>query len=509
MKRSENLFHPWDEETADQAVDFAGHEDDFEEQDLEETASFAPADTLAEADSGSAGDPFGLYLQQMGSIPMLNRQQELELTSRLEQLRRRYRHAALCNAAILARVADTFERIRAGQLSLDRSIDEVPSQGLNAAVIRRRLPSHLRKLRKLLVESKEEFLQFLRARSTAERLRRRRAYRSRLRRAVTVAEELSPRVELLNSWMAELEQQMAALRQCVRQAAVKGRSAADRAEAARQRKALRTQMLQLQAMPDELDGLLRVIHRRSSAYQQTRRQLAEANLRLVVSIAKRYRGQGLSFTDLIQEGNSGLMRAVDKYDYRLGWKFGTYATWWIRQGITRALADHGRTVRVPSHQVSVLRAIDRVRGELTAQRGSEPAPEEIAAALGIATEEVRVLQAASHQPTSLDVSFAGDHNDGALQDFLSDPSTPDLAREVDLRMLRERLDEVLRCLAPRDREVIELRFGLKDGRPQSLDEIAQRFGITRERIRQIESRGLEKLRHPDRSARLAGFAEVA
>jgi RNA polymerase primary sigma factor len=193
----------------------------------------------------------------------------------------------------------------------------------------------------------------------------------------------------------------------------------------------------------------------------------------------------------------------------LGWKFGTYATWWIRQGITRALADHGRTVRVPSHQVSVLRAIDRVRGELLARNGIEPEAEEIAAVLGIPAEEVRVLQAASHQPASLDDSFAGEHNDGALQDFLSDRSTPDLAREVDLRMLRERLNEVLRCLDPRDREVIELRFGLKDGRPQSLDEIAQRFGITRERIRQIEARGLEKLRHPERSARLAGFAEVA
>jgi RNA polymerase primary sigma factor len=294
-----------------------------------------------------------------------------------------------------------------------------------------------------------------------------------------------------------------------RAAVVKSRSAAARAEAARQQKELRGLMLELQTTPDELDRLLRVLKLRRSAYQKARAQLAEANLRLVVSIAKRYRGQGLSFTDLIQEGNSGLMRAVDKYDYRLGWKFGTYATWWIRQGITRALADHSRTVRVPCHQVSVLRAMERVRGELTAQRGSEPTIEEVAAALDIAPAEARALQAAGHQPASIDMTFAGDHNDGALQDFLSDPSTPDMAREVDLRLLRERLDEVLRCLAPRDREVIELRFGLRDGRPRSLDEIAQVYGITRERVRQIESRGLEKLRQPDRSARLAGFSSVA
>lgn len=530
MKRSEHLFHSWDEEMADHSAGFAeseglppasDREDDLDEQDGEETASAAAAEEEA-----SASDPFGLYLEQMGSIPMLNRQQELELAQRLERLRRRYRRAALCNAAILARVADTFERIRDGQLSLERSIDDVPSLGLTAASIRERLPRILRKLRKLLAEFKEEFLQFLRARSAAERIRRRRAYRRRLRQAVTAAEQLSPRVELLNTWTAELQQQAAGLGEWLRQTACVSkrnlgtrragtrragtrRAVANRAEILRQRKELRAQMLSFQATPEELDGLLRVLHQRRSAYQQARRQLAEANLRLVVSIAKRYRGQGLSFTDLIQEGNSGLMRAVDKFDHRLGWKFGTYATWWIRQGITRALADHSRTIRVPCHQVSVLRAMERVRGELTARSGSEPTVEDIADALGIAVEEVRVLEMARHQPASLDVSFAGDARDGALQDFLSDPSTPDLAREVDLGLLRQRLDEVLRCLAPRDREVIELRFGLKDGRPHSLDEIAQLFGITRERIRQIEARGLEKLRHPDRSARLAGFAEVA
>jgi RNA polymerase primary sigma factor len=252
-----------------------------------------------------------------------------------------------------------------------------------------------------------------------------------------------------------------------------------------------------------------VLQGRRAAYQEARQQLAEANLRLVVSIAKRYRGRGLSFTDLIQEGNSGLMRAVDKFDHRLGWKFGTYATWWIRQSVTRALADHSRTVRVPINQVSVLRAMDRVRGELMARQGSEPTLEEVAAALDLTPEEARVLAVAGHQPASLDGPIAGNDDDNAFQDFLRDPDTPDLAREVDVRLLRERIDEMLRCLSPRYREVIELRFGLKDGRPRSLDEVAQRFGISRERVRQIEARGLEKLRHPERSARLAAFVEVA
>lgn len=518
MKRYENLFPSWDNEKADQLVDLSERDDlrqsadpeaALEKHNLEDGESAEPTVNPEEVESFSATDPFGLYLQQMGSIPMLNRQQEVELTSRLDRLRRRYRHAALCSAPVLAQVVKLFERIQAGELPLDRNIDDVPSLGLSAARIRPRLPRRLRKLRELLTELKEVFHQLLRARSVVDRARRRRAYRTRLRQAATLAESLSPRTELLNVWTAELKQHAIAMGERAHSAVVKSRSATARAEAARQQKELRALMLQLQTTPDELDRLLQVLKSRRSAYQQARSQLAEANLRLVVSIGKRYRGQGLSFSDLIQEGNSGLMRAVDKYDYRLGWKFGTYATWWIRQGITRALADHSRTVRVPCHQVSVLRAMERVRGEIAAQRGSEPTVEEVAAALDIAPAEARALQAAGHQPASIDTTFAGDQNDGALQDFLSDPSTPDMAREVDLRLLRERLDEVLRCLAPRDRDVIELRFGLRDGRPRSLDEIAQVYGITRERVRQIESRGLEKLRQPDRCARLVGFSGVA
>jgi RNA polymerase primary sigma factor len=324
-----------------------------------------------------------------------------------------------------------------------------------------------------------------------------------------LAEGLSPRTELLNAWLVDQQTSASRMRELTQRLAASRPSAAGSEEAARERKELRALLLQLQATPTELTGLLQVVERRRSAYQQVRRQLAEANLRLVVSIAKRYRGQGLPFADLIQEGNSGLMRAVDKFDHRLGWKFGTYATWWIRQGVTRALADHGRTVRVPSHRVSLLRAMERMHAELTAQRGSEPTLEEVAAALGIEPEQARALEAARHQPASLDVPFVEDPDGGGLQDFLRDPETPDLTREVDHRLLRERIGEVLRSLTPRDREVIELRFGLKDGRARSLDELARQFGVTRERVRQIESRGLKKLRDPDRSARLAGFTEVA
>jgi RNA polymerase primary sigma factor len=229
-------------------------------------------------------------------------------------------------------------------------------------------------------------------------------------------------------------------------------------------------------------------------------------LRLVVSIAKRYRSRGLPFADLIQEGNRGLMRAVDKYEHRLGFKFGTYATWWIRQGITRALADHARTVRVPCHQVGMLAAIERVRGELSVATGKEPTVEEIAAVLGVKAEETRSLRVVGRHPVSLHEPVGGE-GERALEDFLSDHGSINPGQTVDQRLLRERVGEVLRSLAPREREVIELRFGLRDGHPRTLDEVAKVYGITRERIRQIEARGLLKLRQPLRSQRLAEFAD--
>ena len=227
----------------------------------------------------------------------------------------------------------------------------------------------------------------------------------------------------------------------------------------------------------------------------------------MVSIAKRYRSRGLPFADLIQEGNRGLMRAVDKYEHRMGYKFGTYATWWIRQGITRALADHARTVRVPCHQVGTLAAVERVRGELSIASGREPTVEEIAAVLGVTPEETQSLRAVSRHPMSLHEPLGGD-GERALEDFLDDPDATNPGQAVDQHLLRERIAEVLRSLTPREREVIELRFGLKDGQPRTLEEVARAYGITRERIRQIEARGLLKLRQPLRSQRLAEFAEV-
>jgi RNA polymerase primary sigma factor len=327
------------------------------------------------------------------------------------------------------------------------------------------------------------------------------------RKACRLAEELSPRVELLESFadrIKELAAQMLEV-QCLAESG--GRSRADREERTKRTKELRDLTLQMRSTPEDLVRLIDVIERRRDAFQKARRALAEGNLRLVVSIAKRYRGRGLAFADLIQEGNRGLMRAVDKYEHRLGFKFGTYATWWIRQGITRALADHARTVRVPCHQVGMLAAIERVRGELTVANGREPTVEEIAAILGVSANETRSLRVVGRHPVSLHEPLGGD-GERALEDFLSAAENSNPGRAVDQHLLKERIVEVLRSLTPREREVIEQRFGLRDGQPKTLDEVARTYGITRERIRQIEARGLLKLRQPTRSQRLVEFADA-
>ena len=483
-------------ERATKPVGRAGGQRSFEEDLFPVPPADAEPRTRTSAvsqESASADDALTLYLKQMGSIPLLKPEQEKALTEELEVARQRYRRAALHNWGVIEHVISTFEQIGKGKQALDRSIDVVAGLGLTSEVIRRRLPRHLPALRRLLEEARADFRWLLRAVTPATRERRRKALHRGLERAITLVEKLSPRVEFIDGWADELIERSRSLTGMLRE---------------RRGEELRELEQRVLATPEELAGLARVIERRRRRYQQARHELVEANLRLVVSVAKKYRGRGLPFADLIQEGNGGLMRAVDKYDRRLGFRFGTYATWWIRQGITRALCDLPRAVRVPTHQVAMLRAIERVRGELMLELRREPEVAEIASALNISPEQARALMLVRNEPVSIQEPV-GDGDAQTLEDFMSDRSTASPGQSADRLLLRERLDEVLRCLAPRDREVIELRYGLKDGQPRSLEEVAQQFGVTRERIRQIEIRGLLRLRDPERSERLAGFVEVA
>jgi RNA polymerase primary sigma factor len=261
--------------------------------------------------------------------------------------------------------------------------------------------------------------------------------------------------------------------------------------------------------PGSLKRRVAAMNARLVEYEQARRELAAGNLRLVVSIAKKYRNRGLSFLDLIQEGNTGLMRAVEKYEYRRGFKFSTYATWWIRQAISRAIADQSRTIRIPVHKIETMSRVHNLYQKLTQEIGREPTIEETASAASISVEETRQVARLGLQPVSLDVAVGGEGNLNEFGDLIEDERAGkpiDAAIQV---MLKERIDQVLKTLTQREREIVRLRYGLTDGFIHTLEEVGRVFQVTRERIRQIETKAVRKLREPERSRQLEGFLESA
>lgn len=454
-------------------------------------------------------DLLRMYLAQMSQIDLLTREEEIALAKKIEITRKRFRRSVLsCNFA-LQQTVDTLEKVFKGQLPFDRTIKVSLTERLTKEQILARMPHNLATLKPLLEESRKDF-SLLIQRSTPPGIRRpaRKRFLARRRKMLQLVEELSLRTRRVQPQMVQLEEfsrRMDHLR--VRLQQLKNDPHADR-ERNTLRRELHQIILQTQESPLSLRQRCELVRNRFHEYEQVKRELSNGNLRLVVSIAKKYRNRGLSFLDLIQEGNTGLMRAVDKYEYRRGFKFSTYATWWIRQAITRAIADQVRTIRIPVHMIDVLSRLRNTAKQLLQDLGREPTTEEVARVAKMDLDDVRRVFDMGRHPVSLDRPV-GENEDSSFGELIQDQGCETPVRSASNGILRDQIDSLLKTLTYREREIIRLRYGLGDGYSYTLEEVGRIFKVTRERVRQIEAKAVRKLQHPVRSDRLQGFLKAA
>jgi RNA polymerase primary sigma factor len=462
-----------------------------------------------ESDGKRIDDPVRMYLTQMGSIPLLNRKEEIELAKKIEVTRKRFRRRVLeCDYA-LAQVVETLKRVHTNELPFDRTIKVSLTENLEKDKILQRMPHNLKTLEHLLEQNIEDFQKGVDPRrSEEERRYYRRSLKMRRRKAVTLVEELSIRTQRVQPLMKRLEQISRRMDELEQNITMMQNQRLCREECNNLEKELRDLMMMTLEDPGMLRKRIASIKERFTEYEDAKRALSGGNLRLVVSIAKKYRNRGLSFLDLIQEGNTGLMRAVDKYEYRRGYKFSTYATWWIRQAITRAIADQARTIRIPVHMIETMSKLRNVSKRLLQQLGREPTIEETAKEAGITIDETRRVMKISKHPISLDRPV-GESEDSYFGDFIEDESAESPVNAATQEMLKDKIEQVLKTLTYREREIIKLRYGLGDGYTYTLEEVGRIFKVTRERVRQIEAKAVRKLQHPVRSRQLEGFLDAS
>ncbi|MFO0833065.1 MAG: sigma-70 family RNA polymerase sigma factor [Phycisphaerales bacterium] len=480
------------------------------------------AEVAEEVHQKSVDDPIRMYLSQMGNIPLLTRDEELRLAKKIETTRMIFRRRCLESDYVVSQVVEILKMVRAGQLPFDRTMRVSTADPQSREKITRRIPVNLPTLEKLLAANRRDWdaIQAARREGDKERAQAlRQGLRARRRRMARLAEECCVRTGRLIPLFRKLRsitKKMVDIDQELKRVAAVARGE----DAGRKRPRKHYDPEDLEVMREELQGLRGLVldeplemHRRVRdiatvfwEYEQAKRDLSGGNLRLVVSIAKKYRNRGLSFLDVIQEGNTGLMRAVDKYEYKRGYKFSTYATWWIRQAITRAIADHSRTIRIPVHMIETIGKIRAIQKALLQKNGVEPTTEEVAEAAGLTGVEVRRILKIGRSPVSLDKPV-GENEDSAFGDFLEDAShsVPDDAATGE--MLKQRIEGVLKTLTYREREIIKLRYGIGDGYTYTLEEVGRIFKVTRERVRQVEAKAIRKLQHPVRARKLQGFVE--
>lgn len=464
-------------------------------------------DALAEQIENWSDDPVRMYLTQMGEIPLLTRAQEIYLARQIETTRAQFRAKLLECEYVCLNAYKVLSRVHKGELPFDRTVQVSVTDRLEKEQILGRLPHNLQTLEVLIGQNKADYRIALskRARTTERRKAWGRLGRRR-KRCVRLIEELGLRTQRIETMIPTLNGFIRRLRELKIKIDAHKRTkqpASNRQNIVDEYRAI---LKACQETPRSLKRRMKEINEIFARYQRAKRGLSEGNLRLVVSIAKKYRNRGLSFLDLIQEGNAGLMRAVDKFEYRRGFKFCTYATWWIRQAITRAVADQSRTIRIPVHMVETMSRVRNVARQLLQEYGREPTIEEIAARAGTPVDETRRVTAMSRYPISLDRPV-GNSEDSHFGDLLPDTGAENPAVGAAQEMLRNRISKVLKSLSYREREIIKLRYGLGDGYSYTLEEVGHIFKVTRERIRQIEAKAVRKLQAPARSEELSGFID--
>jgi RNA polymerase primary sigma factor len=459
---------------------------------------------LAEASTKRIDDPVRMYLTQMGEIPLLTREQEIELAKKIEITRKIFRSKVLESDYCLQAAVEILQQVDDGDLPFDRTMKiSTAEDQADKGTIGQRIPLNLGSVRMMLARNREDW-EGLRGAGKKEEEELLLAVRRRRRRSVKLLEELSLRTSKVTPLMKKLSSistKMVELEQRIEEL-----------------KKVKDPGEDLEVCKEELAGLedlvlegaeslhKRVVQVRKiyNRYEDAKRRLSGGNLRLVVSIAKKYRNRGLSFLDIIQEGNTGLMRAVDKYEYRRGYKFSTYATWWIRQAITRAIADHARTIRIPVHMIETMSKLRNISKQLMQEVGREPTIEEIAKRAKMTVGETRRVLKISRHPISLDRPV-GESEDSYFGDFIEDEKADNPVESATQEMLKDKIEQVLKTLTYREREIIKLRYGIGDGYTYTLEEVGRIFKVTRERVRQVEAKAIRKLQHPVRARKLEGF----